>query len=87
MTRHFDSIVIEAGQAGSFPAARSVSNGERVALIEQEQSDGTCVNVGCAPTKALVANARATQHTRRGAASVRPSTAAGWWGRIFRHHF
>jgi pyruvate/2-oxoglutarate dehydrogenase complex dihydrolipoamide dehydrogenase (E3) component len=66
MTRHFDSVVIGAGQAGPFLAARLVAKGEKVALIEREHLGGTCVNVGCTPTKALVANARAIQQTRRG---------------------
>ena len=64
--RHFNSIVIGAGQAGPFLAARLVASGETVALIEREHLGGTCVNIGCTPTKALVASARAIQQTRRG---------------------
>ena len=67
MAIRFDSIVIGAGQAGPSLAARLVAAGENVVLIEREQLGGTCVNVGCTPTKALVANARAIQQTRRGA--------------------
>ena len=66
MTSRFDSIVIGAGQAGPTLSSRLVSAGERVALIEKGWLGGTCVNVGCTPTKALVANARAIQQTRRG---------------------
>ena len=66
MPSEFDSIVIGAGQAGPFLAARLVAAGEKVALIEKEKLGGTCVNVGCTPTKALVANARVIQQTRRG---------------------
>jgi pyruvate/2-oxoglutarate dehydrogenase complex dihydrolipoamide dehydrogenase (E3) component len=67
MASHYDSIVIGAGQAGPTLASRLVSAGEKVALIEKGWLGGTCVNVGCTPTKALVANARAIQQTRRGA--------------------
>ncbi len=66
MALRFDSIVIGAGQAGPSLAARLVAAGEKVALIEKGPLGGTCVNVGCTPTKALVANARAIQQTRRG---------------------
>jgi pyruvate/2-oxoglutarate dehydrogenase complex dihydrolipoamide dehydrogenase (E3) component len=66
MTSRFDSIVIGAGQAGPTLSSRLVSAGEKVALIEKGWLGGTCVNVGCTPTKALVANARAIQQTRRG---------------------
>ncbi|MGA2252552.1 FAD-containing oxidoreductase [Terracidiphilus sp.] len=66
MTSRFDSIVIGAGQAGPTLSSRLVAAGEKVALIEKGWLGGTCVNVGCTPTKALVANARAIQQTRRG---------------------
>jgi pyruvate/2-oxoglutarate dehydrogenase complex dihydrolipoamide dehydrogenase (E3) component len=66
MSNHFDSIVIGAGQAGPSMAVRLAESGEKVALIERAELGGTCVNVGCTPTKAMVANARAIQQTRRG---------------------
>jgi pyruvate/2-oxoglutarate dehydrogenase complex dihydrolipoamide dehydrogenase (E3) component len=66
MSNHFDSIVIGAGQAGPSMAVRLAKSGEKVALIERAELGGTCVNVGCTPTKAMVANARAIQQTRRG---------------------
>jgi pyruvate/2-oxoglutarate dehydrogenase complex dihydrolipoamide dehydrogenase (E3) component len=39
----------------------------RVAIIERGELGGTCVNVGCIPTKALVASARAAHMARRAA--------------------
>lgn len=66
MATHFNSIVIGAGQAGPSLSARLVGAGEKVLLVERDLLGGTCVNVGCTPTKALVANARAIQQTRRG---------------------
>lgn len=62
----FDAIVIGAGQAGPFLAARMVSAGMKVALIERKFLGGTCVNAGCMPTKTLVASARAAHVARRG---------------------
>jgi pyruvate/2-oxoglutarate dehydrogenase complex dihydrolipoamide dehydrogenase (E3) component len=60
----FDAIVIGAGQAGPFLAARMVEKGMRVALIERKFLGGTCVNAGCMPTKTLVASARAAHVAR-----------------------
>ena len=63
----FDAIVIGAGQAGPALAARCAKEGLRTALIERGAFGGTCVNVGCVPTKTLVASARAIHLARRGA--------------------
>ncbi|ACE93559.1 FAD-containing oxidoreductase [Rhizobium phaseoli] len=66
--KSFDAIVIGAGQAGPFLAARMVEKGMKVALIERKFLGGTCVNAGCMPTKTLVASARAA-HVARSAAA------------------
>jgi pyruvate/2-oxoglutarate dehydrogenase complex dihydrolipoamide dehydrogenase (E3) component len=63
----FDAIVVGAGQAGPAIAARCSKEGLRTALIERGHFGGTCVNVGCVPTKTLVASARAIHQARRGA--------------------
>jgi pyruvate/2-oxoglutarate dehydrogenase complex dihydrolipoamide dehydrogenase (E3) component len=62
----FDVIVIGCGQAGPAIAARSAREGLRVAIIERANFGGTCVNVGCIPTKTLVASAKAIHQARRG---------------------
>ena len=54
----FDAIIIGTGQAGPSLAAGLASNGWKVAIIEKGHLGGTCVNVGCTPTKAYVASAR-----------------------------
>ena len=64
---HFDAIVVGAGQAGPALAARCSREGLRTAVIERGAFGGTCVNVGCVPTKTLVASARAIHMARRGA--------------------
>lgn len=64
---HFDAIVIGAGQAGPALAARLDAEGLKTAIIERKLLGGTCVNVGCIPTKALVGSARAIHMARRGA--------------------
>lgn len=62
----FDAIVVGAGQAGPAIAARCSKQGLRTAVIERGDFGGTCVNVGCIPTKTLVASARAIHMARRG---------------------
>lgn len=67
MTRHFDAIIVGAGQAGPALAGRLTASGQKVALIERHLVGGTCVNTGCKPTKTLVASAYAAHLARRGA--------------------
>lgn len=67
MPERFDAIVIGAGQAGPALCARLDREGLRTALIERKLLGGTCVNVGCVPTKTLVGSARAIHMARRGA--------------------
>jgi pyruvate/2-oxoglutarate dehydrogenase complex dihydrolipoamide dehydrogenase (E3) component len=65
MSRHFDSIIIGAGQAGPPLAGRLTKAGRTVALIERKLFGGTCVNTGCIPTKTMVASAYAAHMARR----------------------
>ena len=60
----FDAIVVGAGQAGPAIAARCSKEGLKTALIERHHFGGTCVNVGCVPTKTLVASAQSGRSTR-----------------------
>jgi len=64
-TEHFDAIVVGSGQAGN-PLAKALSEaGRRTALVEREHVGGTCINVGCTPTKTMVASARVAYLARR----------------------
>jgi pyruvate/2-oxoglutarate dehydrogenase complex dihydrolipoamide dehydrogenase (E3) component len=66
MSEKFDAIIIGTGQAGPSMAQRMTQEGLKVAIVERKLFGGTCVNVGCIPTKALVASARAAHMARRG---------------------
>ncbi len=57
-TSIFDAIIIGSGQAGTPLAFKLASLGKKVAFIEKEHLGGTCLNIGCTPTKAYVASAR-----------------------------
>ena len=47
--------VIGAGPAGYVCAIRLAQLGQEVTVIEKEEVGGTCLNVGCIPSKALIA--------------------------------
>jgi pyruvate/2-oxoglutarate dehydrogenase complex dihydrolipoamide dehydrogenase (E3) component len=66
VSERFDAIIVGAGQAGPALAARLDREGQKTALLERKLLGGTCVNVGCIPTKTLVASARAVHMARRG---------------------
>ncbi len=59
----FDLAVIGGGSAGFAAAIKAAELGARVALIEGGTLGGTCVNVGCVPSKTLIRAAEA-QHRR-----------------------
>ncbi|MFZ0593430.1 MAG: FAD-dependent oxidoreductase, partial [Bryobacteraceae bacterium] len=67
MIETFDAIVIGAGHAGPALATKLAGNGLSVAVVERKLVGGTCVNVGCSPTKAMVASAHAAFVARRAA--------------------
>ncbi len=63
----FDAIVVGSGQGGNPLAHRLADLGWSVALIEQQYLGGTCINVGCTPTKVLVHRAQVAHYAREAA--------------------
>ncbi|VAV93778.1 Mercuric ion reductase, partial [hydrothermal vent metagenome] len=55
----YDLIVIGAGSAGFSAAITAVETGAKVALIGHGTIGGTCVNVGCVPSKTMIRAAEA----------------------------
>ena len=55
----YDLVVIGSGSAAFGAAIRATDAGARVALMESNVVGGTCVNVGCIPSKAMLAPAEA----------------------------
>jgi dihydrolipoamide dehydrogenase len=52
---HFDLIVIGSGPGGYIAAIRAAQLGMRVACVEKDTTlGGTCLNIGCIPSKALL---------------------------------
>ena len=60
----FDLVVLGGGSAGFAAAIKGVESGARVALVNGGTLGGTCVNVGCIPSKALIRAAEAN-HRRQ----------------------
>jgi len=54
----YDIAIIGAGPGGYHAAIRAAQHGAKVALIEKDKLGGTCLNIGCIPTKALYASAQ-----------------------------
>ena len=57
-TTTYDAIIIGSSRAAIFLSISLAQAGKRTAMIERENLGGTCVNVGCTPTKTMVASAR-----------------------------
>lgn len=63
--KKYDAIILGAGQSG-MPLAKKISKlGLKVALIEEGEVGGTCINAGCSPTKTMVASAEVAHMVRR----------------------
>jgi len=79
----FDLMVIGGGSAGFAAAIKGAELGHRVAIVEAGTIGGTCVNVGCVPSKALI---RAMEHYHAAGdhrfRGVETSRGALNWGQV-----
>ena len=57
-----DAIIVGSGQAGNPLAFRLADLGWSIALIEEKNLGGTCINVGCTPTKTMVHRAQVAHY-------------------------
>ncbi len=77
----YDLVVIGSGSAAFAAAIQATDAGARVALMESNVVGGTCVNVGCIPSKAMLAPAdqlyRAGHHPFAGIERVTPGFDLG----------
>lgn len=65
MTEQSDVAVLGGGPAGYVAALRAAQLGARVVLIERARVGGTCLNIGCIPTKALTTSTDLLLKARR----------------------
>lgn len=59
MEKKYDVIVVGSGQGGKPLATAFAEKGKKALLLEKDKVGGTCINVGCTPTKTMVASAKA----------------------------
>lgn len=57
MTKKYDFVFVGGGPAGYTGALHAAQSGKKVAVVERENLGGTCLNVGCIPSKAWLATA------------------------------
>ena len=57
--KEYDLVVLGWGKAGKTLAAKMAKQGKKVAIVEKDPKmyGGTCINVGCLPTKSLANSA------------------------------
>ncbi|MCU1551287.1 MAG: lpdA [Glaciihabitans sp.] len=65
--QNFDIVVLGAGSGGYAAALRASQLGLNVALVEKGKLGGTCLHVGCIPTKALLHSAEVADVSRESA--------------------
>ncbi|TFC00269.1 MULTISPECIES: dihydrolipoyl dehydrogenase [unclassified Cryobacterium] len=65
--QNFDLVVLGGGSGGYAAALRAVQLGLTVGLIEKGKLGGTCLHVGCIPTKALLHSAEVADVSREAA--------------------
>lgn len=85
-SKKFDLAVIGAGSAGFSAAITAAEQSAQVALIGYDVSGGTCVNMGCVPSKTLI-RAAETLHQAGAAArfaGIRAKGHADDWAAIVR---
>ena len=87
MKANYDIVVIGFGKAGKTLAAKFSKAGKCVALVEKDENmyGGTCINVGCIPSKRLITDAsksptgefeKRAQHYKEAVAEKKKLTAA-----------
>ncbi len=81
MSEHYDICVIGAGPGGYVAAIHAGRTGAKVALVEKEHFGGTCLNVGCIPTKSLLAcsdTLRTIRHASEFGIKIEEETSFDW---------
>src|SRR5664279_2686143 len=79
----YDVIVIGGGPGGYIAAERLGHAGKKVLLAEKEFVGGTCLNVGCIPTKSLLNSAKLYEHALHSAQfGVTAEHVSYDWGQV-----
>lgn len=65
LSKEYDLVVIGAGPGGYVAAVKASQLGMKVAIIEEKELGGTCLNQGCIPTKTLMHSAHLYDEARQ----------------------
>jgi len=71
----WDLVVVGTGGAAMAAGIQARGGGRRVVLVERGEVGGTCLNVGCVPSKTLLAASGQREHALHGAFPGVPTTA------------
>jgi len=82
VTADFDILIIGTGGAGVAAAIQAAGMGGKVAIAEGGTLGGTCVNIGCIPSKALIEAASRFHGARRGFPGIAPCEPALDWSAV-----
>jgi pyruvate/2-oxoglutarate dehydrogenase complex dihydrolipoamide dehydrogenase (E3) component len=86
VTPDYDLVVIGTGGAGTAAAIRGAELNARVAIVEGADAvGGTCVNVGCIPSKYLIEAAQHYHTARTAFPGIQPSDPRLAWAEVQRH--
>ncbi len=82
----YDLAVIGAGSAGFSAAIAAAELGANVALIGHGMIGGTCVNIGCVPSKTMIRAVEAVHHAETASrfAGIRTEGGIADWGAVVR---
>ncbi|ADG05086.1 dihydrolipoyl dehydrogenase [Kyrpidia tusciae] len=64
-TTEVDLLIIGGGPGGYVAAIRAAQLGKKVTLVERDKLGGVCLNVGCIPSKALIAAAHRYEDVKK----------------------
>lgn len=84
ISRDFDLVVVGTGGAGVAAAIHAATKGATVAIVEAYTLGGTCVNVGCIPSKVLVEAAARVHAARHGFPGIAPTFPVVDWPELVR---
>ena len=85
-TQEADLVVIGGGPGGYAAALRAAALGRRVTLVERQWIGGTCLNVGCIPSKVLIHVADLAAEAKSAGdmgLDMSPKMFTGWRRRTF----
>lgn len=79
---YFDILIIGTGGAGVAAAIQAAGMGGKVAIVEAGVLGGTCVNIGCIPSKNLIEAASHYHTARKGFSGIAPCSPEIDWSAV-----